>query len=161
MTNIEIEISDEALSSGTIPELSQTILLASAQQLYREEKLSSEQAARLAQVSPEDFFKEFDLPDDTWELTAESSFEGSSYLARVLWALELVERQSLPAPTAAEIAKFVSANSEVQIEETNTARFFRDCRRNGKFEKYWSVEDSGSRRRYTLSEAGKELLQKQ
>ena len=161
MIELRLDIGLDSMADEQLGDLPQTILLKAALELYRLEKLTSEQAAKLAGVSYEQFLQELGelmpmLPETP--LTASDSLQGSKYLARVLWALREGRRRSLPAMTAAEIAKFVCSNSEVSIETTNTARFFRECRESGRFECHWLTCDKGPRRRYELSLEGRKLL---
>lgn len=159
MTELYIQIPElKAGEPGVCVErLSRLILQSAAIQLYRAEVLGSEQASELANIERELFLLAAgETPLEPPETSA--SLLGSRYLARVLWALFEGLKKSLVPMTAAEIAKFVSSNSDVQIEETNTARFFRECRTSGQFQQYWSVTEEGGRRRYTLSDEGRDVL---
>ena len=155
MIKFQLQVPEHALadSAGLVP----LILKSAARALYENEQLGADEAAALAGVTLEQFLflageRGVTAPEVTHKL------EGSRYLIRVLWALFEGERQSLTPMTAADIAKFVSQNSSLNIEQTNTARFFRECRVSGKFEHYWQVCEQGSRRRYQLSDAGRDAL---
>jgi hypothetical protein len=159
MTELRIQISNLHAdgSEVSLEGLSSLILKTAAIGLYKAEQLSLEQASKLAGLTSEQFLRRagqtpIEPPGDSERLL------GSRYLARVLWALFEGEKQSLTPMTAAEIAQFVSSNSTVKIQETNTARFFRDCRKSGQFEHLWSVVDDQGRRRYTITEMGRDVL---
>ena len=162
MTEITIEIPNEALRSKD-DQLSQAILEKAVLKLYLAGKLPLERAARLVNLSGAKFQalagdsvpveQSLGLPPAPME-----TLQGSRYLARVLWALSEGRKRDLTPMTASEIADFVCSHSEVRIEQTNTARFFRDCRKTGKFEQYWSTFDGGPRRAYTITEQGEQLL---
>ena len=168
MTEISIDISDSALKK---PEkLSKSILMSAAVALYKKEKLTAEEAAKIPNVSKKRFLETAKArgvggPDPfekkrevSRPLTPFDSLEDSRYLARVLWALNEAERFSLPPMTASDIAKFVTANSGFEIKQTNTARFLRECRQSGRFEDCWVVSQDGPRRTYAISEVGRELV---
>lgn len=162
MTQISIEIPNQALRSKD-DQLSQAILEAAALQLYLEERLPLKRAARLANLSQAEFQALAGEPAPaTHPLglppTPMESLQGSRYLARVLWALSEGKKRGLTPMTAAEIANFVCSHSDLKIEQTNTARFFRDSRKTGKFEQYWSTSDFGPRRAYTITDQGQQLL---
>lgn len=159
MNHLSIEIPDTCLRSNG--KLSQSILSAAAFQLYQAGKLSSQRAARLSNLSHAQFLKQ--QPGDASEKRSSppehsERLKGSRYLVRVLWALSQGEKASLTPMTASEIAKFITTHSDFHTEQTNTARFFRDCRQKGRYEEYWSTTKEGSRRRYEISELGRELL---
>ncbi|MCA9775317.1 MAG: UPF0175 family protein [Candidatus Eremiobacteraeota bacterium] len=158
MNHLSIEIPETSLSSND--KLSQAILAAAALQLYQTGNLSSQRAARLSKLSHSQFLKQTgeipDVPDSPPEQA--ERLKGSRYLARVLWALSEGEKNGLTPMSAAEIAKFITAHSNFHTQETNTARFFRDCRRKERYEEYWLTEEEGPRRRYKLSELGRKLL---
>lgn len=162
MTEISIEVPNEALRSSD-DQLTQAIQEAAVLQLYLAGRLSSERAARLLSLSGSDFLEvagdqtpaeqPLGLPPTPME-----SLQGSRYLARVLWALSEGRKRSLTPMTATDIAKFVTANSDVTIQQTNTARFFRECRKSGRFEQYWTVSSQGTRTCYSITEQGEKLL---
>lgn len=154
MTELSIQLPDIESESEdfSVPELSRLVLMNAGIQLYREKKLSPAQASELAGLPLRRFLLQV---EEAPPPAHDQSLEGSRYLLRVLWALHEGEKRSITPMTAAELAKFVSGHSEIKIEETNTARFFRDCRKSGKFENYWTVCEQQSRRRYSISEKGK------
>ena len=165
MAKFKIDISEKALKSD---KLSREILLASALQLYKQGRLQVGKAAELAGLPQKQFLMEVEeesVPDEpaspiviNESLQSKDAIYESRYLARVLWALTEGERQNLTPMTAAEISKFVSANTNVKIQHTNTARFFRSCREDGKFQDLWTVSSRGARRLYSLTEKGRKTL---
>lgn len=151
------ELSEDQDSEVSLDSLSDSILKSAALELYRVDALSKDQAAQIAKLPLKGFLM---LAGETSLQPPDSvdSLSGSRYLARVLWALFEGERQAVTPMTAAEIAKFVTSASPIKIESTNTARFFRDCRESGEFEDCWLVSEEEGRRRYSISEKGKQLL---
>jgi DNA-binding PadR family transcriptional regulator len=167
MIELTIKVPDKLLrSTNSTTALSEEILLSAALQLYRAEKITSKRAAKLANLSHAKFLKEAqettDLPpvETNISLGPMTSIEGSRYLARALWALSEGEKQKLTPMTAAEIAKYVSTNSNFEVQQTNTARFFRESRKTGRFEEYWTAYDDEPRLRYKLTPKGRALVKK-
>jgi len=158
MNQLSIEIPDNCLSSND--KLSQAVLTAAALQLYQAGNLSSQRAARLSKLSHSQFLKQAGESCDEPGTPPEQAerLKGSRYLARVLWALSEGEKSGLTPMSAADIAKFITAHSNFHTQETNTARFFRDCRRKERYEEYWVTEEEGSRRSYQISDLGRKLL---
>lgn len=160
MNQLTIEIPDKCLRSNG--KIAQTLLTAAANQLYKAGKIPSKRAAKLAKLPHDQFLKQTghnsDAPKVSPPPDQTNSLKGSRYLARVLWALSEGEKNSLTPMTASEIAKFITTHSDIHVQETNTARFFRDCRRKKRFEQYWTATKEGPRRAYQLSDQGKQLL---
>ena len=159
MDSLNFELSQVCLDS--VVKLRRRILTTAALQLYREGRLTSRRAAKLAELSHPEFLRQIGEGPENKKMSEPpdpaQSLCGSRYLARVLWALSEGEKVGLTPMTASDIAKFISSHSDVQVQETNTARFFRDCRRSGKFEEYWMALQDGPRRHYRLSDQGHAL----
>src|SRR5262245_35338917 len=69
--------------------------------------------------------------------------QGSVYIVRVLWALEVASRAGIGPLIPARIAEIICVYGGERVEQTNTARFFRDQKRGGDFTHLWKEDPPG------------------
>jgi GTPase SAR1 family protein len=79
----------------------------------------------------------------------------STYLLRVLWAMEVAVRCGLTSISASDIARIINEYGGGKVAAPNVAKFFRGQRRSGEFTHLWSETETGF---IAINHAGRELL---
>jgi hypothetical protein len=65
------------------------------------------------------------LPDGVAALQVDDAIEGSTYLARIVWALGVAQLEGAGPLRPADIARMIMARSPVSLEPPNVARYIR------------------------------------
>ena len=65
------------------------------------------------------------LPDGVQALQVDDAISGSTYLARIIWALGVAQLEGIGPLRPADIARMVMARSAVSLEPPNVARYIR------------------------------------
>jgi GTPase SAR1 family protein len=85
------------------------------------------------------------------------AWRGSKELPRIIWALELASRASLPPQTATELAAIITEHGRVRMHNTNVARLFRHQRDANA--DLWIETSRRARREYAISDGGRAAFQ--
>lgn len=80
---------------------------------------------------------------------------GSVWVPRILWALERARLDDRGLVTAAEIARILVNDADIDVPGTNVARAFRDFRENPDLAIYWSREG----KKYSITTQGTAVIQ--
>ncbi len=79
----------------------------------------------------------------------------STYLLRVLWAMEIAFRCGLTGLRASDLARIINQHGNGNVAAPNVAKFFRIQRQIGEFAHLWNETIDGC---ITINHAGRELL---
>lgn len=79
----------------------------------------------------------------------------STYLLRVLWAMEVSSRCGLPSVRASDIARIINKYGNGNVASPNVAKFFRGQRQSGEFAHLWDEAPDGT---VTINRMGREIL---
>ena len=82
------------------------------------------------------------------------AFHGTTWIPRILWALEWAKRSNLGPQTPADMARILKAHGEIDVPHNNVARAFRDLRGKEVAAGLWR----GTAKRYVIEEGGSVLL---
>ncbi len=81
--------------------------------------------------------------------------QGSAYLVRALWALEVASRAGIGALRPVKVAEIIRRYGNILVEPTNVARFFREQKRAGDFTHLWRESPAGH---YAINSVGRGKL---
>lgn len=81
--------------------------------------------------------------------------EGSTWLPRILWALEFAHRMGEPPRSSAEIARILNEHGEQSVVGNNVARAFREYKERRVHQTYWRVTG----KRYVITDAGRAAIE--
>jgi GTPase SAR1 family protein len=84
----------------------------------------------------------------------ERSYHGTTWIPRILWALEWAKMNNLGPQTPADIARILKAYGEIDVPRNNVARAFRDLRGKEVVAGLWR----GIAKRYVIDNGGSILL---
>ncbi len=83
------------------------------------------------------------------------AYGGTTWVPRILWALEWARRNNLGPQSPADIARILNAHGEIDVWGNNVARAFRDLRGTDVISGLWK----GVSKRYVIEQGGTLLLQ--
>jgi hypothetical protein len=87
-------------------------------------------------------------------LTAQSSYEGTVWLPRILWALDQARRKGEGGKSAADLARILADEAGLKVAPNNVARAFRDLKGKPYAKGLWLARQQ----KYTITKAGQNLL---
>lgn len=140
------------------------------QQTEDQESLVIRKTGKQSQIKGTQYQLRLEIPDgeqsfefvlsekvsEMYPINAGTAIEGSRQLARVLWALRLVQLAGGPPVSASDIAKVIVQYTSIGVEATNVARFFRDSY--SRYERYILLTESLDEHRYSISPDGIKFL---
>lgn len=85
----------------------------------------------------------------------ERSYHGTTWIPRILWALEWAKRNNLGPQTPADLARLLRVHGEIDVPHNNVARAFRELKGKDFIAGLWR----GISKRYVIEEGGTILLQ--
>jgi hypothetical protein len=88
-------------------------------------------------------------------LPTDIKVQGSAYVVRVLWALEIAFRAGIGPLIPTRIAEMICNYGNVQVEPTNVAKFIRLQNRVGDYSHLWRESPKGH---YSISSVGRDKL---
>jgi hypothetical protein len=122
---------------------------------FRQEKLGQE-SSRIEQFPGEQLSLDV-VPQSELlpRLPRNLKLHSSVWVPRILWALEYAATNHLGPLTAAQIAKILTEEGDMDVPNTNVARAFRDFRKNSDIEIYF-VRNG---KRYSITSEGSAIIQ--
>lgn len=94
------------------------------------------------------------------KLPENKSYEGSKYVPRVLWVLEIARRAKIKPLCAADMSEIISKYAVVKVEAPNVAKFLRNNRKTQHFQDLWKETSVGKQHFYEILQKGQELYMK-
>jgi hypothetical protein len=88
-------------------------------------------------------------------LGAGVAHENTIWIPRILWALEWAHRNGEEPASAAALARILTEEAGTKVAATNTARAFRDLKKDGRGAGLWSGD-----KEYRITPEGRQVLQK-
>lgn len=124
--------------------------------LHAERIKSNSQLSLLSNTMP-DYAKTFrEAVDSVGPMPSNKKLRKSSYVIKVLWAMEVAFRCGITTPLrASDIAKIINEYGDGDVAAPNVAKFFRNQKRTGEYVHLWKERPAGS---YTINRAGRDLL---